>query len=177
MFRCIWVVEPYGGYYRQSTLLDALWTKHATDLLSNWSGANSVESCMDGSANSSDCFHRRLLEKTSSTEASPSMAVVEVERAKWWGMTPKVGRGSGPWRLPRLFLQRVRDFPHQLSLTRQSIHRRLCLRARRQKPVRLRPHSATPSQKHHRTLGSRNRKMMCSTRPGPTSRRRSSSRA
>lgn len=91
-------------------LPDALVTKDATNLLSNCSGANRVESCMEGSANSSDCFHSRLLEKTSSTGASQSITTVEVECEGQWGMTPKAGRGSGPWRLPRLFPQRVRDF-------------------------------------------------------------------
>lgn len=181
MFGCIRVVESYRGYYLQSMLPDALWTKHATDLLSSWSGANSVESWMAGSANSSDCFHRRLLEKTSSTEASPSMAVVEVvevEGAVWWGMTPKTWprlRTLAPFR--DLFLHLVRDFPYQLSLVHQPRHLGPCLRARRQKLALLRRHSQRPSQRHHRTLGLHSRRMTCSTMRGPTSRRHSSSRA
>jgi hypothetical protein len=74
--------------------------KHATNSLSSCRGANRVDSNGSESAKSVDRFHSWPLEKTSSTDASPSMAVEVWRWQLWWGMTPKFPAAPQPYADP-----------------------------------------------------------------------------
>jgi hypothetical protein len=156
--------------------------KHATNSLSSCRGANRVDSNASEPAKSADCFQSWPLEKTSSTEASPSMAV-EVWRCKsWWGMTPKFPAAAQPYVDPcacrQSFLQRVAtSFPTRFHSTVPRHPCLQCLHARKRKPVQLRPRLEIPSRRRLKLLERPIPKMICRTIPGPTSRKRSFSKA